>query len=94
MAKQTHVKAEDTQGSQLQLVQHDTDSPILPVTQLEKLHAFRPDLVDWVCKQTEEEAQSRRQRTRRVDRYVLTERIFGLVAGTLIALVGMGASVN
>ena len=93
MAKQTHVKAEDTKGSQLQLVQHDTDSPLLPVAQLEKLHAFRPDLVDWVCKQTELEAQSRRERQKRLDRFVLTERISGQLAGTLIAFIGIGASV-
>ncbi len=93
MAKQTHVKAQDTQGSRLQLVQHDTDSPLLPVAQLEKLHAFRPDLVDWVSRQTEEEAKSRLERTHRVDRYILTERVSGLVAGTMIAMVGIGASV-
>ena len=93
MAKHTQVKAQNHNGNSLHLTQHETDSPVLPVAQLEQLHAFRPDLVDWVKDQTEKEAQARRARTVRIDKFILVERIAGLVAGTLISCVGIGAAV-
>ena len=93
MAKHTHVKAQNQNGNSLQLTQHETDSPVLPVAQLEQLHAFRPDLVDWVKDQTEQEAISRRERRNRVDMFILIERLSGLVAGLLISCVGIGAAV-
>jgi len=33
---------------------HETDSPII---QIEKLHAIRPDKVDWIFQQTEKDAE-------------------------------------
>ena len=93
MAKHTQVKAQNHNGNSLQLTQHETDSPVLPVAQLEQLHAFRPDLVDWVRDQTENEAVARRERTVRIDTFILIERVAGLVAGTLISCVGIGAAV-
>jgi hypothetical protein len=93
MAKHTHVKAQNQNGNSLQLTQHETDSPVLPVAQLEQLHAFRPDLVDWVKDQTEQEAVSRRERRNRVDMFILIERLSGLVAGLIISCVGIGAAV-
>ena len=92
MAKHTQVKAHNPNGNSVQLTQHETDSPVLPVAQLEKLHVFRPDLVDWIRDQTEKEAQARRVRTVRIDTFILIERIAGLVAGTLISCLGMGAA--
>jgi hypothetical protein len=93
MAKHTHVKAQNQNGNSLQLTQHETDSPVLPVAQLEQLHAFRPDLVDWVKDQTEQEAVSRRERINRVDMFILIERLSGLVAGLIISCIGIGAAV-
>jgi len=92
MAKHTQVKAHNPNGNSVQLTQHETDSPVLPVAQLEKLHVFRPDLVDWIRDQTEKEAQARRVRTVRIDTFILIERIAGLVAGTLNSCLGMGAA--
>ena len=93
MAKHTQVKAQNHNGNSLQLTQHETDSPVLPVAQLEQLQAFRPDLVDWVRDQTENEAVARRTRQSRVDFFIFVERIAGLVAGTLISCLGMGAAI-
>jgi hypothetical protein len=56
---------------------------------LKALHEFRPDLIDWVVKRTEDEASNRRSRQTRVDLYVFIERIGGLVGAFLIALVGL-----
>jgi hypothetical protein len=87
--KHTQVRAQSSSGNSLQLTEHETDSPILPVAQLEQLHQFRPDLVDWVKNQTEAEAIHRRARENRVDLFILIERMGGLVAGTMIAGVGL-----
>jgi hypothetical protein len=47
-------------------------------------------LVDWVKEQTEAEAEYRRARETRVDKFVLAERIGGLVLGAAVALFGLG----
>jgi hypothetical protein len=90
MSKHTHVKAQNTQGSSLQVTQHESDSPVLPISQLKELHDFRPDLVDWVCQQPENEALARRKRTHRVDSFILIERLSGLFCGTLLSMIGLG----
>ena len=93
MAKHTQVKAQNQNGNSLQLTQHETDSPVLPVAQLEQLQAFRPDLVDWVRDQTESEAIARRARLAKLDIFIFVERIAGLLAGTLISCLSMGAAI-
>lgn len=90
MGRQTHVQAQSRNGDNFRLTAHETDSPVLPVVQLQQLHGFRPDLVDWVKDQTEAEAESRRVRANRIDTFVLIERMGGLVCGALIALAGLG----
>lgn len=93
MAKQHQVRARDANGSEVAVSSHDSDSPILPVAQLEQLHTFRPDLVDFVVKQTQLEAEHRRARTSRVDRYVFIERLLGMacaVTVSVIAVIGGG----
>ncbi|HDO1376304.1 TPA: hypothetical protein P2R00_003605 [Aeromonas veronii] len=89
MAKQHQVRAKSANGSELAVSSHDSDSPILPVAQLEKLHSFRPDLVDFVVEQTKIEAEDRRARTKRVDRYILTERLFGMVCSVFVCGIGV-----
>ena len=42
MAKHTQVKAQNPNGNSLQLTQHETDSPVLPMAQLEQLQAWWP----------------------------------------------------
>ncbi len=51
MAKQTTANLRE-RGRELTVQQHDTDSHLIPVAQLERLHEFRPDRVDWVIQQT------------------------------------------
>lgn len=34
----------------------EIDTPVLPVEHMERLHQFRPDIVDWILRQTENEA--------------------------------------
>lgn len=69
--------------------QHETDSPILPVPQLENLQRFKPDAVDWVIKQTQIEAEERRSETKRINTFVFIERIVGQVFAFLIGIAGV-----
>lgn len=79
-------------GKELALSQTTTDSPIIPVEQLERLHAFRPDKVDWIFTQTELESQSRRESQKQINRYIFIERILGQLFGLLIGLSGLGTA--
>ncbi|MGL4516953.1 MAG: hypothetical protein ACRCUH_09730 [Shewanella sp.] len=89
MAKQHQVRAKSANGSEFAVSSHDSDSPILPVTQLAKLHEFRPDLVDFVVEQTKIEAEHRRLRTTRVDKYILVERLLGMGCAVLVCGIGV-----
>lgn len=76
-------------NDELTIQEHETDSPILPVAQLERLHSFRPDAVDLVLTQTKIEAEHRRSETKRVNTFIFVERIAGQLFGLLIGLSGM-----
>jgi hypothetical protein len=89
MAKQQQVRAKNGRGDELAVDTHESDSPILPAVQLERLHQFRPDLVDFVVDQTKQEAEFRRATTQRRDRFMLTERLFGMVCAVIVCTIGV-----
>jgi uncharacterized membrane protein len=76
-------------GKELTVQQHETDSPVIPIAQIEKLHQFRPDLVDWVFTQTQIEAEHRRAEVKRINKFVFIERIIGQIFALLIGLAGI-----
>ncbi|MBI5193234.1 MAG: hypothetical protein HZA08_07325 [Nitrospirae bacterium] len=97
--KSTAAKVRHKDGDELTLEQHETDSPIIPVAHLERLHNFRPDAVDWVLKQTEDEAQYRRSQSNRVNIFIFIQNLLGqifaagigilaIVAGSYVAMNG------
>jgi uncharacterized membrane protein len=87
--KSTTAKA--TSGNKsLTVQQHETDSPILPAAQLEKLHQFRPDIVDWVVSQTQIESEHRRKQDTKINTYIFIERVLGQVFALIIGLSGIG----
>lgn len=86
------AKAKNGKGEELELHQQETDSPILPVAQLEHLHQFRPDLVDFVVEQTKAEAVHRRAQEVRGYRFMFIERMFGKVCGVGIGGLGLFGS--
>lgn len=92
MAKSTHASVKSRHGD-LTVQQHETDSPIIPVQQIEQLHQFRPDRVDWVFEQTQAEAEYRRIETHRVNTFVFIERLIGQICALLIGLSGIGGGV-
>lgn len=90
MPKSTAGKLTNRSG-ELSFEHHETDSPIIPVVQLERLHKFRPDAVDWVINQTQIEAEHRRKEQKRINLFVFIERIIGQVFAAIIGLSGIGS---
>lgn len=86
--KSTTARANRNTGD-LTVQQHETDSPILPVPQLEVLHGFRPDAVDWVINQTQIEAEHRRAEDKRINSFIFIERLIGQIFAFLIGLSGV-----
>lgn len=88
MAKTTTANVRNRHGD-LTVQHHETDSPLLPVAQLEHLHQFKPDAVDFVISQTKIEADYRRGETRRLNTLVFVERVIGQIFALLIGLSGI-----
>ena len=84
------VQAKSSNGNELQIHQQETDSPILPVAQLERLQQLRPDLVDFVVAQTQAEAEHRRALEARGYWFTFLERMTGQICAVVVALSGMG----
>ena len=78
-------------NSELTLSEHETDSPIVPVAQLERLHVFKPDAVDWVISQTQIEAEHRRKETSRINGFIFTEHLIGQIFALIIGTGGIAA---
>lgn len=93
--RHTNVKATQRQdgGKELTLSQHETDSPIIPVAQLEKLQSFKPEAVDWVISQTQNEAEHRRKEESRINLFIFIEHILGQIFAAIIGLAGIYAGV-
>ncbi|MDO8293599.1 MAG: hypothetical protein Q7T29_12175 [Gallionella sp.] len=86
-----HTTAKVTRkDSELTLSEHETDSPVIPVAQLERLHTFKPEAVDWVISQTQIEAEHRRNETSRVNGFIFTEHIIGQIFALVIGIAGIG----
>jgi len=88
MAKTTTANVRNRHGD-LTVQHHETDSPLLPVAQLEHLHQFKPDAVDFVISQTKIEADYRRAETHRLNTLVFVERVIGQLFALLIGLSGI-----
>ena len=85
------VTAKVTQrDGELTVSQHETDSPVLPVAQLEQLHRFKPDAVDFVIDQTRAEAEHRRSEVWRINTFTFIERLFGQICALVIGMAGIG----
>ncbi len=85
----TDLRATQPNGQELSVRHTTTDSPLLPAANLQQLYQIDPSLVKWVVDQTELEANHRRAETKRVNGFVFAERISGVIAGALVAIVGL-----
>ena len=77
MGNQTNVRAKNG-DTDISLTHHQSDSPILPVTQIERLYQINPARAEWVFDQTQIEAENRRDQANRRDWLVFIERMLGL----------------
>lgn len=92
MSRQTRAELENAKG-RLTVSNHDSDAPILPIGQIEQLHKFRPDLVNWMFDQTKLEAEDRRREVRRINTFTFIEHLIGQVFALLIGVAGIGGGV-
>lgn len=94
MAKATKVQANKNKNGDMgiSLSQLNTDSPIIPVGDIERLHKIRPDKVDWLFEQTQAEAEFRRKSDGRVNIFIFAERIVGQILGFIMGLSGIVGS--
>lgn len=93
MANRTlKAEAKSKDGNQLTVHSQDTDSPILPVAQLQALQQFRPDLVDFVVQQTAIESKHRREQEATLNLYVFLERMAGHLTAIALAVLGVGGA--
>ena len=84
-----HTKAHARRNGEVTLHSTTTDSPILPIEQIERLKQIAPDRVDWVFEQTTLESTSRRSERKRINTLIFAERILGLVFALLVAMLGL-----
>lgn len=84
----TVEKRPDNSGA-LTIQEQEIDTPILPVEQMERLHAFKPEAIDWLLEETSKEAEDRRKRQARIDWFVFWERFCGQFFGLLIGIAGV-----
>jgi hypothetical protein len=66
-----------------------SDAPLLPIAGIERLHAIRPDRVDWVFEQTQIEAETRRKEQSRINTFLFVESMAGIVAAASIGVCGI-----
>ena len=88
----SHTKVQAGRG-QLNVSSTTTDSPILPIEQIERLREIAPHRVDWVFDQTQIESNSRRSETKRINTMLFVERMAGLIFALLISVLGVGSAV-
>ncbi len=91
MANKSTTARVNRRDGELTVSHHETDSPILPVPQLEQLQKFNPEAVEWVIRQTQIEAEHRRAEDRRINTYIFLERAAAQVFAFVIGMGGIAA---
>jgi len=92
MSRQRQISAK-SDNHELTVHDHESDSPLLPIAQIERLHKIRPDRVDWVFAQTEQEAAARRTEAVRTNTFIFAERIIGILCAFAIGICGLAGSI-
>lgn len=87
-----HTRVHANRG-QVAVSSTTTDSPLLPIEQIERLAQVAPHKVDWVFDQTQIESDARRNEMVRINSMVFKERMAGLIFALVIAVLGLGAAV-
>jgi len=93
MSRQTTAHVKGRGGSEMVVQDNHSDAPLLPIAGIERLHAIRPDRVDWVFEQTQIEAETRRSEQARINTFIFVERIGGVLAALTIGVCGVGGGI-
>ena len=88
MARSTTAQLRN-KDHQVTVSQHETDAPILPMAQIERLQEIFPEGVAWVLQEASAESLTRREQTRRVNLFVFAERMLGILAGLGIGVASL-----
>ncbi|MCX7660011.1 MULTISPECIES: hypothetical protein [Caldimonas] len=91
MGRSTTAQLKDRERH-VTLSQHETDAPILPIAQIERLRELAPDRVEWFFDETTKEGDFRRAETSRVNGFVFVERLLGILAGLFMGSSALYAS--
>lgn len=91
MGRQTTAQVKSRDNT-LTVSHHETDAPLLPMAQIERLREILPEKVDWVFEQAKAEGDFRRSETRRVNLFKFVDRMAGIVSGFLIGIIGLGVA--
>lgn len=91
--KHAAVEVRDQSGNQIRAVSQENDFPLPPVEELERLHGFRPDLVDKVVEMTAEEGRARRARLAKIDRNIFVQNLVSSIGAILVAIIAFGGSI-
>lgn len=83
------ITAKKSKDGELSVQHNETDSPVIPVAAMERLHGFKPEAVDWVIQQTQAEAEFRRNETKTINKFVFIEHLLGQIFALLIGLAGV-----
>ena len=70
------------------------DSPVLDVNALERLHQFRPDIVDFVIEQTRAEAENRRKLEKKIVWLTFIERMSGILLAAGVCAGGIFGAIQ
>lgn len=93
MSRQTTAHVKNRTGSEMLVQDSHSDAPLLPIAGIERLHAIRPDRVDWVFEQTQIEAETRRKEQARINTFIFVERLAGMLAALSIGVCGIGGGI-
>jgi len=92
--KNTRVEARNPQGNELRVSHTELDSPVLDVNALERLHQFRPDIVDFVIEQTRAEAENRRKLEKKIVWLTFIERMSGILLAAGVCAGGIFGAIQ
>lgn len=80
------------EGQNLEIVHKDDNNPLPPVEALERLHAFRPDLVDRAVNMAEDEAKDRREKELMAIKYAQRDNLLSQIFAFIICLGAIGTA--
>ncbi|SPT71060.1 Predicted membrane protein [Anaerobiospirillum thomasii] len=80
-------------GHNIELIQKYDNNPLPPIESLERLHKFRPDLIDKTIALLEEEASFRRQQEEKMLKFSQRDNLLSQIFAFIICLSGIAGAI-